>query len=1557
MAAHVRGEEYPDSFVEYILSDGTQYIDIQTEQSPTACYYVDMKRAAGNAGNYNYFGSMATSAASPAYAYITWDWLYTRGKRIVKQIAQDVRSAIVIDAANQTISINGAAQSLVNYTSAANTGATGGGTYLFWAKNSTEKKSKMYLYACAVTNDGVAVRDLVPCIKDNRCGLFDKVSKTIFYQAEGNDFASGGWTNRCDTSDRLTVTASPLELGVVTPAYGAFTGWANGQTAEFSAPAVIDTPTLKAVCTGCRVYDVNQQTLAATEIAGSPFGTTFTYTHGSSMRKAVWQFANVSNKVDVTSDGGTVAVENGGWYALGSMVTLTAVPDAGKAFYRWTGDVPAGQEANQTLTFVSERPVALTATYGGGLFVATDGDDATADGTSAHPFATISAAIAAANDGDEIAVDAGTYSVSADIVVDKAVTIQSLTGNAEDVIVRRGSGNIHIFSLNNANAVVRDLTIQDGYLSANYVAGCCVLIGAAGGRVENCVIRNSTCNGWDAKGCVNLGSADAVVSHCVISNCTSSSNQGGSAIYISAGLVENTLITGNSHTTSSYKKGIVTMIGGALVNCTVAGNTGYVSSGVCVDKDAAQVINCLIADNELTSSSVAADAVYVGKASSFVSCLAPVQINASCLTGLIGFKDPSAGDFALTAGSFAIDAGGAQSLVTALHDLAGNPRVSGEAIDIGAYEFDSSRPHVAISAPVASGLTPLAVDFQAHVFGATAVEYRWDLDGDGVVDETTALPSLPVYSYTGSGRFPVSVTAYDGNGAEIGASENVLAILTYPGTMYVDAASATPIAPFDSPATAAATLQAALDAAFEGAEIIVMAGRYQVDSAVSLAKGVRVRSESGKPEDVVFHHKPGTTSYRIFTINNAAAELQSVTVEGGYLQANNSYGGGIYVDLLGGTVSNCVIRNCHVGGWDSLGGGLYIVKNGADALVTHCVITNNDCSTGGSTGVATGGSAAFVGSGVLRNSLLAYNYQPATDTANAPFGAVQVDGGLVESCTIVKNSARQCGGVNARGGVVRNCVIAGNVSTSSSDPQNAVWTGNASFFENCLGSVAINESCLVEADPFASASSGRFELAAGSVGIDAATFQDWMADAGDLAGAARVSGNGPDIGAYEADASAFGASFAADPSEGFGPLAVTLTVTPANAGAAGIVCEWFFDNEATPSETSSDLTLEKVFAIGTHTVRLRVTDIASAMQYEVPGYLTIMSAPRVMYVAPNGSANTPEVPFATPETAAANVKDAVDTALPGAEIVLLRGLHNPPSDSVVYINKPVVIRGETARPEETEIATLSHARRIFSINNAASVIRDLTITGTKNGAGNSTSAQCVYFDAGGGMVSNCVIRNAEASVWGTSGAAVIMDGPGILSHCVISNNVLGCSAGKEKGIAVAIKKAGARMENCLLTGNRTNAPNGTQAEGNGGVVYLTAGTMANCTVVGNSYQGCAGVYADGGRVVNTLIADNVSTVAGGEAAVWRGNSGYFDHCVARETGVDGHIEQYNVHFKNAAGGDFTFMSSNKALVNKGDNAASTEATDLLGHTRKFGGHVDIGCYECLASDSTLLLIR
>ena len=216
--------------------------------------------------------------------------------------------------------------------------------------------------------------------------------------------------------------------------------------------------------------------------------------------------------------------------------------------------------------------------------------------------------------------------------------------------------------------------------------------------------------------------------------------------------------------------------------------------------------------------------------------------------------------------------------------------------------------------------------------------------------------------------------------------------------------------------------------------------------------------------------------------------------------------------------------------------------------------------------------------------------------------------------------------------------------------------------------MAINESCLVEADPFASASSGRFELAAGSVGIDAAMFQDWMADAGDLAGAARVSGNGPDIGAYGADASAFGASFAADPSEGFGPLAVTLAVTPANAGAAGVVCEWFFDNEATPSETSSDLTLEKVFAIGTHTVRLRVTDIASAMQYEVPGYLTITSAPRVMYVAPNGSANTPEVPFATPETAAANVKDAVDAALPGAEIVLLRGLHNPPSDSVVYIN-------------------------------------------------------------------------------------------------------------------------------------------------------------------------------------------------------------------------------------------------------------------------------------------------
>jgi hypothetical protein len=51
------------------------------------------------------------------------------------------------------------------------------------------------------------------------------------------------------------------------------------------------------------------------------------------------------------------------------------------------------------------------------------------------------------------------------------------------------------------------------------------------------------------------------------------------------------------------------------------------------------------------------------------------------------WADPEAGDFRLQAGSPCIDAGTLDALGLPELDFEGGPRVSGAAVDIGAYEF------------------------------------------------------------------------------------------------------------------------------------------------------------------------------------------------------------------------------------------------------------------------------------------------------------------------------------------------------------------------------------------------------------------------------------------------------------------------------------------------------------------------------------------------------------------------------------------------------------------------------------------------------------------------------------------------------------------------------------------------------------------------------------------------------------------------------------------------------------------------------------------------------
>ena len=72
--------------------------------------------------------------------------------------------------------------------------------------------------------------------------------------------------------------------------------------------------------------------------------------------------------------------------------------------------------------------------------------------------------------------------------------------------------------------------------------------------------------------------------------------------------------------------------------------------------------------------------------------------------------------------------------------------------------------------------------------------------------------------------------------------------------------------------------------------------------------------------------------------------------------------------------------------------------------------------------------------------------------------------------------------------------------------------------------------------------------------------------------------------------------------------------------------------------------------------------------------------PRVMYVT-NGNANAAS-PYATRETAAPDLKTALDVAVDGQEIVLLKSKDAYKTTAQLSITNALVVHGETGNPEE-----------------------------------------------------------------------------------------------------------------------------------------------------------------------------------------------------------------------------------------------------------------------------------
>lgn len=355
----------------------------------------------------------------------------------------------------------------------------------------------------------------------------------------------------------------------------------------------------------------------------------------------------------------------------------------------------AGNELTDSGSWTVRPAQICVSNSGTGIWPCSDWTTATND---------IYAAVDYAADGCEIVVDGMFTGLDRSVVVDKGIVIRSRAGRFDDAgFVMKASSGYRVFEINHAQATVRGLTIANGYNSVDSLNkhGGGVFIGAAGGRLEDCLVTNcvSAIYAGHGAGVACVGAA-GVISRCVIArNFLSDSRHGGVAL--SAGILENSLVVGNYQderwtTASTGGGGGIYLFGdGAPVvrNCTVAANRGLGAAGIECLNGSALVENTVCFCNSNDTDVV--NHVYEIRdwSNKNVACYQRCAFTATAPNGDCqvvanpGFSVRKGVPYAIGDDSPLKDAGVFGSWMTDATDIRGRPRKSGPSPDIGYYEY------------------------------------------------------------------------------------------------------------------------------------------------------------------------------------------------------------------------------------------------------------------------------------------------------------------------------------------------------------------------------------------------------------------------------------------------------------------------------------------------------------------------------------------------------------------------------------------------------------------------------------------------------------------------------------------------------------------------------------------------------------------------------------------------------------------------------------------------------------------------------------------------------
>lgn len=448
------------------------------------------------------------------------------------------------------------------------------------------------------------------------------------------------------------------------------------------------------------------------------------------------------------------------------------------------------------------------------------------------------------------------------------------------------------------------------------------------------------------------------------------------------------------------------------------------------------------------------------------------------------FTDAGTGDFSLAAGSQAIDIG-TNTYSPQSVDIAGNPRISHEIVDLGAYEYQFSETTPLESVTLTAGgelsvgcvLTAAVLPEEAQTSGS--VTWAWYRGPS--LEEMTLISGAEGSAYTVSADdqecyIMVSAT---GTGNYTGT---VTAVTSETVPVYIDPLVVTTAEDVIDAEDDLVSLREAILAADNG-DVITFAddladstitlnaelGGLVIRKSISIDASSLCNTSTLAPRLTVDANAKAGESRRVFTLTGAEGAPITVSIIG--------------LQVTGGRVEVTAAGDENV---QADGGGIY--ASFADLTLDCCTVTGNAAKA-----TASAGSAFATGGGIcLANGALTLSN--VTFTANSLYA--YSNGGVAETLG---------GGIHANGTVT---ISQSTISGHSASAGGGIYLEAGSL--TISGSAISNNSCHIEsdADDNVAAYGGGIFASSGEVEIRTSTIRANSVETKSVSGTANAHGGG-----------------------------------------------------------------------------------------------------------------------------------------------------------------------------------------------------------------------------------------------------------------------------------------------------------------------------------------------------------------------------------------------------------------------------------------------------------------